>query len=110
MTEGDRAEISNDMGVRCSTNMEKYLGLPNVMGRRKRESFQNLKDRINQRIENWSTRLPSQWGKEVFIKSVLQAIPTYAMTCFLLPKPLCGDLENIFARFWWQKGKRKKGI
>lgn len=110
MTEGDRAEISNDMGVRCSTNMEKYLGLPNVMGRRKRESFQNLKDRIKQIIENWSIRLLSQRRNEVFIKFVLQAIPTYVMTCFLFPKSLCGDFENIFARFWWQKGKRKKGI
>lgn len=36
---------------------------------------------------------------EVFIKFVLQAIPTCAITCFLLPKSLCGELENIFAKF-----------
>ncbi|KAA3481069.1 reverse transcriptase [Gossypium australe] len=32
------------------------------------------------------------------------------MTWFLLPKSLCGELENIFAKFWWQKGQGKKGI
>ncbi|KAK5785352.1 hypothetical protein PVK06_039926 [Gossypium arboreum] len=68
MIEEDKKEISNDMGVRCLINMEKYLGLPNVVGRRKKESFQNLKDRIRQRIANWSIRLLSQGGKEVFIK------------------------------------------
>ncbi|KAA3485113.1 reverse transcriptase [Gossypium australe] len=44
-------------------------------------------------------RLLSQGEKEIFIKSVLQAIPNYAMTCFLLPKSLYGELENIFAKF-----------
>lgn len=52
----------------------------------------------------------SQGGKEVFIKLVLQAIPTYAKSCFLLPKTLCGDIENIFAKFWWQKAYGKRGI
>ncbi|XP_016706911.1 uncharacterized protein [Gossypium hirsutum] len=108
--EGDKATISIEMGIRRSTNMEKYLGLPNVVGKQKKESFQNLKDRIKQGVENWSTRFLSQGGKEVFIKSVLQAIPAYAMACFLLPKSLFGEFENLFARFWWQKCQRKKGI
>ncbi|KAA3481601.1 reverse transcriptase [Gossypium australe] len=92
--EGVKQEISNVLGMRHSNNIEKYLGLPNVVGRRKRESFQNLKDKIIQRIGQWSSRLLSQGGKEVFIKSVLQAILTYAMTCFLLPKSFCGELET----------------
>lgn len=41
---------------------------------------------------------------------MLQAIPTYSMACFLLPKSLCEDLEGIVARFWWQKNRGKKGI
>lgn len=90
--------------------MEKYLGLPNMIGRRKKESFQYLKDKVNSRIRDWSIRWLSQGGKEVFIKSILQAIPTYAMSCFLLPNSLCGDLEKIFANFWWQKKQGQKGI
>ncbi|KAA3490760.1 reverse transcriptase [Gossypium australe] len=108
--EGAKNEISRVLGVRCSTNIEKYLRLPNVVGRKKKESFQNLKDKINQRICHWSSKCLSQGGKEVFIKTVLQAIPTYAMSCFILPKVLCGELENIFAKYWWQHGKNKRGI
>lgn len=51
-TERNKEEISNAMGVRCSTKMERYLGLPNVVGKRKKESFQHLKDKVNQRIGN----------------------------------------------------------
>lgn len=90
--------------------MEKYLGLLNMIGRRKNESFQNLREKIQSRIRGWSTRFLSQGGKEGFIKSVLQAIPTYAMSCFLLPKSLCGEFKSIFANFRWQKAHGKKGI
>ncbi|XP_012441961.1 uncharacterized protein LOC105766967 [Gossypium raimondii] len=99
LVEGDKRSISAKMGIRCSTNMEKYLGLPNIVGRKKKESFQNLKDSIKNRIKNWNTRFLSQGGREVFVKSVLQAIPTYAMTCFLLPNSLCGEFDNLFVGF-----------
>lgn len=49
-------------------------------------------------------------GREVLIKSILQAIPTYAMMCFLLPRTFCKKIEGILAKFWWQKVADKKGI
>lgn len=32
-------------------------------------------------------------GKETLIKSILQAIPTYTMSVFMLPKRLCHGLS-----------------
>ncbi|KAH1047862.1 hypothetical protein J1N35_038646 [Gossypium stocksii] len=32
------------------------------------------------------------------------------MACFLLPKSLCAKLEGIMSKFWWQKGRGRKGI
>ncbi|KAA3486780.1 reverse transcriptase [Gossypium australe] len=109
-SEENKGEISAILGVRPPIDMEKYLGLPNVVGRRKKESFQNLKEKVHFRIKGWSNRFLSQGGKEVFIKSVLQTILAYAMSCFLLPNSLCGELERIIANFWWQKAHGKKGI
>ncbi|KAA3462890.1 reverse transcriptase [Gossypium australe] len=109
-TETSKAMVSSLLEVRTSDNPERYLGLPNMVGRRKREAFQNLVDRITARIEVWISRLLSQGGKEIFIKSVLQAIPTYAMSCFLFPKALCERIESRIAYFWWQKGAGKRGI
>ncbi|KAA3490189.1 reverse transcriptase [Gossypium australe] len=59
-TEENKEEVSALLGVRTSINPEKYLELPNMVGRRKKESFQNLLDKISMRIEGWSTRQLSQ--------------------------------------------------
>lgn len=98
------------MGLRISYNSENYLGLPNMVGQRKRQPFQNIKDNIAQKIESWSSRVLSQGGKEIFIKSVLQAVPSYVMSCFLLSRVFCIDLEKIFACYWWRNSTRKKRV
>ncbi|KAA3462819.1 reverse transcriptase [Gossypium australe] len=36
--------------------------------------------------------------KEVIIKAIMQAIPIYAMSYFLLPSSLCNELEVVIAR------------
>lgn len=41
-------------------------------------------------------------GREVLIKSILQAIPSYAMSCFKIPVNLCHELDQKHAKFWWQ--------
>lgn len=42
----------------------------------------------------------SRAGKEDFIKLVVQAIPTYAMNCFLLPEGQCNEMEVMIRNFW----------
>ncbi|KAA3488883.1 reverse transcriptase [Gossypium australe] len=61
-SEESKAVVSSLLGVRSSSNPEKYLGLLNMVGRRKKQAFQNLVDRIAARIEAWSSRLLSQGG------------------------------------------------
>ncbi|KAA3469162.1 reverse transcriptase [Gossypium australe] len=67
-----------------------------MVGKRKKESFQNLKDRFKQQIDNWSTRHLSQGGKEVFIKAILQSISAYTMDYFLIPKSLRIVAKGVF--------------
>jgi hypothetical protein len=40
-------------------------------------------------------------GKEILIKAIVQAIPTYCMSVFLLPMSLCRELNMLMQRFWW---------
>ncbi|KAA3475779.1 reverse transcriptase [Gossypium australe] len=105
-----RAQITNILGVRIAVNLEKYLGLPMMVGRRKRWAFANFVDRFRKRVESWNFRFLSMGGEEVFIKTVLQAIPIYVMQCFELPKTLCNKLEGIMNKFWWANGKSEKSI
>ncbi|GAU36186.1 hypothetical protein TSUD_274640 [Trifolium subterraneum] len=43
-------------------------------------------------------------GKEIMIKSVLQAIPSYVMSMFILPASLIHDIEKMINAFWWRSG------
>jgi hypothetical protein len=48
-------------------------------------------------------------GKEILIKSVIQAIPTYSMALFKLTHGLCQHITSLIRGFWWgsRKGERK---
>lgn len=64
---------------------KKYLGLPVLEGRMSKEQCQNLLARLTTRIMQWGDTL-SHAGKEVMIKAVGQAVPTYMMGVFKLPR------------------------
>jgi hypothetical protein len=68
-----------------------------------------LKDRIWEKVQGWIERCLSVAGKEVLIKSVAQAIPTYSMSCFRLPRGLCQHNDGLLRNFWLgsKEGKRK---
>ena len=40
-------------------------------------------------------------GKEILIKAVGQAIPTFCMSLFLLPISLVEELQCMLNSFWW---------
>jgi hypothetical protein len=50
-------------------------------------------------LQGWKEKLLSKVGKEILIKVVAQAIPTYAMSCFDLTKTLCDDIGTMIGRF-----------
>jgi hypothetical protein len=79
-------DLSRIMGVRHVLGTGNYLGLPSMIGRKKKEIFDYIKDRIWKRINSWRGRALSRAGKEVMIKFVLQAIPSYVMSIYLLPE------------------------
>lgn len=71
--------------IRRSIN-DKYLGLPATVGLDRSDKFNYLIDRIVERLMGWKEKILSSGGKEVLLKSVAQAIPSYAMSVFKIPK------------------------
>jgi hypothetical protein len=60
--------------------------MPYDIGESKSGAFKYLKDRIWKKIQVWLEKLLETSGKEVLTKSVVQAIPTFSMSCFKLAK------------------------
>ena len=79
---------------------EKYLGLPTTAGRIASGTFDHLSERARGRIQGWSEKLLACAGREILLKTVVQAIPTYPMSTFLLTKKVCKSIifpmQNIF--------------
>ena len=71
--------------------LEKYLGLPPIIGKGKKQAFEDIKSKVQSKLCGWKGKLLSQASRETIIKSVAQAIPIYAMNCFLLPLGLCDE-------------------
>ncbi|CAA7021818.1 unnamed protein product [Microthlaspi erraticum] len=95
----DRVKLT--LGIEKEGGQGKYLGLPESFGRKKKDLFSLIVDRIRQRAVSYSSRRLSTAGKLTLIKSVLSAIPTYSMTCFKLPASLCKQIQCTLTRFWW---------
>ncbi|KAL0374117.1 UNVERIFIED_CONTAM: hypothetical protein Sradi_3327400, partial [Sesamum radiatum] len=70
--------------------------------------FRSIRDRMWDRIGGWNTKLLSQAGKSVLVKTVLQSLAAYAMSCFQLPTRFLWSLEASMANFWWHcRGEKR---
>ncbi|GAU28280.1 hypothetical protein TSUD_256080 [Trifolium subterraneum] len=76
MSHAAKEDLSRILGDRLVLGTGIYLGLPSMVGR----------------------------SKEIMIKSVLQAIPSYVMSMFILPTSLIDDIEKMINAFWWRSG------
>jgi hypothetical protein len=106
-------EVQNDvrstLNVSSLTFEEKYLGLPTPDGRMSKGKFHNIQAQLTKRLIMWGDGHLAQAGREVFIKSVAQSLPTYLMGVFKLPFSVCDDLTRLVRNFYWgaKDGKRK---
>ena len=101
--------IFNILGPMQDLRHNKYMGLPSIIGSSKKQVFAEIKERVGLKLAGWKGKLLSSGGKEILIKAVAQAIPTYTMSCFQLPKSLCDKLERMMRNFWWgQKNQELK--
>lgn len=94
-----REEITSILNVTESADFGKYLGLPSVIGKNKKQVFSYIYEKISNRIGTWSKKFITKAGREILLKTVAQSMPTYAMSTFLLPKTMCGDIERLLNRY-----------
>ncbi|XP_062085599.1 uncharacterized protein LOC133791697 [Humulus lupulus] len=106
-----RTQICSILGMTEATEGSLYLGLPNIIGRNKNAILGFIKNKVISRIKGWEGKFLSRAGKEILLKTVIQSLPTYAMSVFLLPIGTCNDIEKLMASFWWKTNSSKgRGI
>ena len=101
--------VKGTFGAQIIQHHEKYLGLPPLVERAKKKAFNRIKDQVGRRIATWKGKLLSNGAREVLIKVVAQATPTYTMNVFKLSDSLCLELNSMMSGFWWgQRGSERK--
>ena len=69
-----------------------------------------MKEKLNNKLSGWKEKLLSLASKEILIKAVVQAIPTYTMSVFQLLNALYDELTSMVRRFWWGQNNGKNKI
>ncbi|KAK3198111.1 hypothetical protein Dsin_021526 [Dipteronia sinensis] len=95
-----RRDIQQIFEIKDHNTHDKYLGLPSFVVRNKRRIFNDIKELVWKKVRGWKGNLFSFDGKEVLIKAVAQAIPSYSMSLFQLSVSLCNELFAMASKFW----------
>lgn len=85
VTSAKKKELATCLGVKPVEKHTKYLGLPTLIGRSKKQIFTGIVDRVTQKMKDWKEKLLTLAGKKVLIKAVIQSSPTYSINCFMFP-------------------------
>lgn len=97
-------------GVSPSSSFERYLGLLTMIGRSKYNTFRIITNKVWNKLNSWKNNFLSQAGKEILIKAVIQAIPTFHMSAFKLPRKLCKEISATMSKFWWGHKQNEQKI
>jgi hypothetical protein len=94
-------DFQGNLPLPITNNISKYLGLPTQIGHSKQAVFNFIMERVRSKMKGWKEKHLSFSGRAVLISAVVQALPTYIMSCFMLPKSMCEQIEKNICRFWW---------
>jgi hypothetical protein len=95
LTVKDKLEVSNEVF------QDTYLGMPMEIVRATTVSFKFLSGRVWKRASSCSGRPLSRASKEVWLKSVVQAIPNHIMSRFQVSVSTCDKMRRSIADHWW---------
>ncbi|KAL9687678.1 hypothetical protein QQ045_032085 [Rhodiola kirilowii] len=102
--------LCNFLGVKRGKVLSKYLGMPIFFKARKLAAFKEVEEKCWRRVHGWKEKWLSLAGKEILIKSILQDVPVFIMSCFKIHVELCKRLAIIIFSFWWGRGGEKRSI
>ncbi|XP_060669154.1 uncharacterized protein LOC132800155 [Ziziphus jujuba] len=103
-----KANIKEVLNIKELPKESKYLGNPLFLGKNKSRDFEELKNRVEAKLQDWKAKLLSQAGKLVLVKSAVMAMPIYTMSTHKLPLQWCRRIDSLASRFLWKGDVSKK--
>lgn len=73
-------------GLRETSNLGLYLGVPLTRKSPKAGEYQHLVDKLKGKLTMWKSRQISMARRVTLSKAILEAIPTYSMMSDMVPK------------------------
>lgn len=102
--------ICNKIEVKVVTSHSRYLGLPVIFGRSKKEVFVFVQDRLQKKVKGWKEKYLSNAGKETLFRAVALAILSYIMSCYKIREGCCANIEGMLSKFQWGSTEQQRKI
>ncbi|KAK3224465.1 hypothetical protein Dsin_011490 [Dipteronia sinensis] len=87
-----------------------YLGLPLDANPSKKNFWNPVIQKIENRLAPWKSRFLSKGRRLVLIKAVLSSIPIFYMSAFKMPVGVAQKIKRIQRSFFWGDGVEKRKI
>ena len=90
-------------------NLGKYLRVPIIHGRIKKDTYSKLLDNVHEKLVRWKSKCLSYAVRLVLAKVVLTAIPNYLMQTAVVPLAMVEETKKkCVRRFLWGDSEGKK--
>ncbi|KAB1219217.1 hypothetical protein CJ030_MR3G001300 [Morella rubra] len=99
-----QTQLCDELGLKKMRLGSKYLGLPLIMPRSKIQVFNVIREKVLKKLAGWQSKVLSQAGRTLLLRSTAAAMPQYHMASLLLPKTWCEELDRHFKNFFWGFG------
>ncbi|GLJ29203.1 hypothetical protein SUGI_0575970 [Cryptomeria japonica] len=105
-----QAKIAKILRCTIGTLPVKYLGVPLIGGKAKKDVWEEMITKCRQKTKTWKHKWLALPGRILLIKTVLSAMPIYAMSIFKLSYKAIQTLEGFLKKFLWEGAKQVKKI
>lgn len=93
--------LSSLSGIPWTTNLGKYLGVSSGHGRMKSSDFNEIMNRIRDRLDGWKMKTLALAGRKTLAQEVLSTLPLYGMQTTAFPLGVCLQIEKLIRNFIW---------
>jgi len=93
--------ITRILGFQVGSLPTKYLGIPLSDSTIKQASWQDLLDKLQSKLADWSLRPLNFPSRLTLVKAVLQSMPAYLFSILAAPKSVLKQIKAIQRSFLW---------